>query len=167
MAGHTACHRVNRIADVCAVLFKLILKLLYKRLCLSKRHAVAGYDNYVFCGFQHGGKRITGLFNFGNRFFFDRLCFAFGLVFFNGNRLFSFFNFFPVRRSFAEQNVKQAAVHCPTHDLSEDKTRRADNAADCNKKNILDCKTCYCSRNAGKGVEKRNCNGHIRSADPD
>ena len=165
MAGHSACHRVNRVAYVCAVLFKLILKLLYKRLCLSERHSVAGYDNYVFCGCEYGRKRITGLFNFGNRFSFDRLCFDFRLVFLNGNRLFTLFSFFPVRGSFAEQNIKQAAVHCPTHDLSEDKTGRADNTADCDKKNILDCKTGYCARNTGKGVEKRNRYRHIRSAD--
>ena len=165
MAGHTACHRVNRIADVCAVLFKLILKLLYKCLSLSKCHAVARNDDDIFCSFEQGRKRVDRLFSLGNCFFFDRFRFPFRLVFCNGNRLFSFFNFFSARGSLSEQNVKQAAVHCPAHYLSEDKTGRADNTAHGNKKNVLDCKTCYCSRNAGKGVEKRNCNGHIRSAD--
>ena len=65
----------------------------------------------------------------------------------------------------AEQDGAEFSVHGLAHNLSEKQTACADDTADSDQQQVVDCQTCDCARNAAKAVEKRNRNWHIRAAD--
>ena len=138
--------------------------MLYKVLRLRDSHAVSGNDDDFFRVVQSCG--IVD-FRLDNGFFF-RLDFLFH---FDGFRFRFDFNLFGsgflsivVGRRAAEKDCAEFSVHRLTHDLRQEKSRRADDTADRNEQQVVDCKTCDCAGNARKAVKQRNRNGHIRAA---
>ena len=148
VTGHAARDRMDRETHGRAVRFELVAKLLDLMLRLTQRHAVAGNDDDVFRILQ--GERGFGLglgLGFGRGRFFLLLG---GLV--ELDRL-------------AEQDVHEVPVHSAAHDLGEQQTAGADDAADRDEQDVTDRHTRDRARHAGQRVQQRDRDGHIGAAD--
>ena len=145
MSRHSSRNRVDSEVYFSTVIFKLLRKLLNGMLSLSNRHTVTWYKYYILSSF----KNHIGIFCRNS------LCLSSVTL-----RAAS-----ASAAKASEEKTVEASVHCLTHYKSKNKSRCTHKTAGYYKHRIIYCKTGKCCCKSRKGIQERNNNRHISTAD--
>ena len=151
MAGHTACHGMDRKLHFRATLCQGSCQLCHFTLGLGQCHTVTGNNDDLLCGMQHLAHRIL------------RQLFRFFLPFFRGRFLTRDGS---AHGGLAGEDGDELAVHGLAHILGQKQSGSTHNTADDHQQRFIDSHTRNAACHTGQSIQKRNGNGHVSAAYP-
>ena len=149
MAGHTSRHRMHGVAHPDALLLELVGHLTHGVLRLRHRHAVTGHDDDR-TRVLHDERGVVGAARLDG--FIAQPGSGAGIG---------------IAAKTAKDDGYERAVHRPAHDVTEDRSRRADKRPGDDERRVLQGKTDAGRRPARVRVEHRDHHRHVGAADRD